>query len=407
MEFDGWAWLPWVFIVLAIFFGLGWLAARIDIKQLLTESRALPASYFKGLNFLLNEQQDKAIEAFIEVTKDNPETVELQFALGSLFRRRGETDRAIRIHQELSQRDDLPLEQRRVAHFELAQDYLKAGLLDHAERILVDLNKADPDAKIHRYLLDIYIQEKEWLKAVDAAKQLEVSAKRNYEKEIANYYCELAITEYVHGRRDQSRRYLNDALSADRKCVRANLLAGEWAAAEGRHGEALEIWKQIENQNADFLGLAAQGMFDSFKALGKSEEGLKLLRGLQSRYPTIDFLNVVYQASREQEGEEAAYELIRDEVRKTPTLIGLDKLLEAQLTHAAPDRKQDLQLMKSLVHSHATALSAYLCANCGFRAKQFYWQCPACGGWETFRPKRTAELDMAEMHLARIHLKPD
>ena len=294
-----------------------------------------------------------------------------------------------------------------MAHFELAQDYLKAGLLDHAERILVDLNKADPDAKIHRYLLDIYIQEKEWLKAVDAAKQLEVSAKRNYEKEIANYYCELAITEYVHGRRDQSRRYLNDALSADRKCVRANLLAGEWTAAEGRHAEALEIWKQIENQNADFLGLAAQGMFDSFKALGKSEEGLKLLRGLQSRYPTIDFLNVVYEASREQEGEEAAYELIRDEVRKTPTLIGLDKLLEAQITHAAPDRKQDLLLMKSLVHSHATALSAYLCASCGFRAKQFYWQCPACGGWETFRPKRTAELDMAEMHLARIHLKPD
>ncbi len=404
MEFEGWSWLPWALIALALFFGLGWLAARIDIKQLLSESRALPASYFKGLNFLLNEQQDKAIEAFIEVTKANPETVELQFALGSLFRRRGEVDRAIRIHQELAQREDLKKEQRRIAHFELAQDYLKAGLLDHAERILVDLNKADPEAKIHRYLLEIYIQEKEWLKAIDAAKQLEVSAKRDYQKEIANYYCELATTEYVHGRREQAHTYLEEALKANRKCVRANLLAGDWAAAEGRHTDAIEVWKLIENQNTDYLGLAAQGMFDSYKAVGKTADGLNLLRGLQSRYPTIDFLNVVYQATLEEIGDEAAYLLIRDEVRKTPTLVGLDKLLEAQIAHAPPERRQDLQLMKSLVHSHAAALSAYLCSSCGFRAKQFYWQCPACGGWETFPPKRTAELDMAERHLAHIHM---
>jgi lipopolysaccharide biosynthesis regulator YciM len=145
-------------------------------------------------------------------------------------------------------------------------------------------------------------------------------------------------------------------------------------------------------------------MFDSYKAVGKTADGLNLLRGLQSRYPTIDFLNVVYQATLEEIGDEAAYLLIRDEVRKTPTLVGLDKLLEAQIAHAPPERRQDLQLMKSLVHSHAAALSAYLCSSCGFRAKQFYWQCPACGGWETFPPKRTAELDMAERHLAHIHM---
>ena len=403
MEFD-WSWLPWGFLALALFFALGWLAARVDIKQLVTESKALPASYFKGLNFLLNEQQDKAIEAFIEVTKANPETVELQFALGSLFRRRGEVDRATRVHQELAQRDDLPQEQRRMAHFELAQDYLKAGLLDHAERILVDLGKVDPDAKIHRYLLDIYIQEKEWLKAIDAARLLEVSARRDYQREIANYFCELATTEYVHGRHDQARVYLAEALRANRKCVRANLLGGDWAAAEGRHAEAIETWKQVETQNPDYFGLAAQGMFASYRALGKAAEGLALLRGLQSRYPTIDFLNVVYQATLEESGEDAAYELIRDEVRKSPSLIGLDKLLDAQIAHAPADRRTDLQLMKNLVHSHAEALSVYLCTTCGFKAKQFYWHCPACGGWETFPPKRTAELDMAERHLARMHM---
>jgi lipopolysaccharide biosynthesis regulator YciM len=404
MEFEGWSWLPWAFVLAMVVFALGWVTARIDIKQLLSESRALPASYFKGLNFLLNEQQDKAIEAFIEVTKANTETVELQFALGSLFRRRGEVDRAIRVHQELSLREDLPVEQRRNAHFELAQDYLKAGLLDHAERILADLNKADPDAKVHRYLLDIYIQEREWSKAIDVAKQLEVSAKRDYQKEIANYYCELATTGYVHGQHEEARAFLDAALQANRKCVRATLLRGEWAAAEGRHEDAIEHWKQIEAQNSDCLGLAALGMFASYKTVGKAAEGLNLLKGLQSRYPSMDFLNVVYQATLEKEGEEAAYAMIRDEVRKNPSLIGLDKLLEAQIAHAPPERRNDLQLMKSLVHSHATALSAYLCSSCGFRAKQFYWHCPACGGWETFPPKRTAELDMAERHLAHLHM---
>ena len=133
-------WLPWIFLSALAFFGMGWLVARIDIKQLLSESRALPQSYFKGLNFLMTEQQDKAIEAFIEVTRQQPEAVELQFALGSLFRKRGEVDRAIRIHQNLSERADLPAEQRTAALLDLALDYQKAGLLDHAERILCDLS---------------------------------------------------------------------------------------------------------------------------------------------------------------------------------------------------------------------------------------------------------------------------
>ena len=131
-------WLPWLFLGAMAIFAMGWMVARVDVKQLLLESRALPQAYFKGLNFLLNEQQDKAIESFMEVTKANPEAVELQFALGSLFRRRGEVDRAIRVHQELSERTSLTPEQRANALIELAMDYQKAGLLEHAERILVD-----------------------------------------------------------------------------------------------------------------------------------------------------------------------------------------------------------------------------------------------------------------------------
>ncbi len=399
MEFEFW-WL----LALPVFFGMGWIAARVDLKSLLSESRALPSSYFRGLNFLLNEQPDKAIESFLQVAKENPQTVELQFALGSLFRRRGEVDRATRMHQDLMNREDLPIDERRQAAFELSQDYFKAGLLDHAEEVLAKMGESDPSPEVHRHLLDIYIQEKDWEKAIEAAKRLEVSAKRNYQKEIANYYCELAITAHIHGRHDEADAMLAKALEANRKCVRANLLRGEWLARDGKHEAALEAWKAIESQDPAYFGLAAEGMVESYKALGRPAEGLTLLRGLQHRYPGLDFLNVVYQITAEIEGDDAAYRLVRDEVRRNPTLVGLDRLIDAELARAPAERRQDLQLMKNLVHSHAQVLAVYLCENCGFKARQFFWQCPACGGWETFLPRRTAELDSPGRHLARMQI---
>jgi lipopolysaccharide biosynthesis regulator YciM len=399
MEFEFW-WL----LALPVFFGMGWIAARIDLKSLLSESRALPSSYFRGLNFLLNEQPDRAIESFLQVAKENPQTVELQFALGSLFRRRGEVDRATRMHQDLMDREDLPVEERRLAAFELSQDYFKAGLLDHAEQVLSKMGESDPSPEVHRHLLDIYIQEKDWGKAIDAAKKLEVSAKRNYQKEIANYYCELAITAHIHGRGEEAESMLQKALDVNRKCVRANLLRGEWLARDGKHEQALDAWKAIESQDPGYFGLAAEGMVESYKALGRPAEGLTLLRGLQHRYPGLDFLNVVYQITAEIEGDDAAYRLVRDEVRRNPTLVGLDRLIDAELARAPAERRQDLQLMKNLVHSHAQALAVYLCENCGFKARQFFWQCPACGGWETFLPRRTAELDSPGRHLSRMQI---
>jgi lipopolysaccharide biosynthesis regulator YciM len=399
MEFEFW-WL----LALPVFFGMGWVAARVDIKSLLSESRALPSSYFRGLNFLLKEQPDKAIESFLLVAKENPQTVELQFALGSLFRRRGEVDRAIRMHQDLVNREDLAPEQRREASLELSQDFFKAGLLEHAEQVLAKMAESDPSAEVHSALLDIYIQEKDFEKAIGAAKKLEVTAKRNYQKEIANYYCELAITAHVHARPDEAQKHLASALEANRKCVRANLLRGEWLARAGKHAEAIEAWKAVESQDPAYLGLAAEGMLESYRSMGKLGEGLALLRGLQHRYPGLDLLNVVYQATAEQEGDEAAWRLVRDEVRRNPTLVGLDRLIDAELVRAPPERRQDLQLMKNLVHSHAQALAVYLCENCGFKARQFFWQCPACGGWETFQPRRTAELESPGRHLARMQI---
>jgi lipopolysaccharide biosynthesis regulator YciM len=386
MEIDYW-WL----LALPLFFALGWLAARIDIKQLVSESRALPRSYFKGLNFLLNEQPDKAIEAFIEVVKVEPQTIELHFALGSLFRRRGETERAIRMHQNLVERADLPEQQKLDALFELAQDYLKAGLLDRAEELFARLKGSTHAEAALKYLLEIYEQEKDWQKAIDTAQQLETVTGQSHQKEIANFYCELASRALMESRPEDARPFLERALAHHRLCVRANVLLGDVEISLDRYEAAIDAWKRIETQNPDYLALVAERIIGAYKKLDKSQEGLNLLRGLLGKYPSLDVLNVVFTCILEGEGAEPAYQLVRDEMRRSPTLLGLDKLLEAQLLDAPVQRRQDLELVKNLVHQHTRTLAMYKCDNCGFRARQYYWHCPACGEWETYSPRRAEE----------------
>jgi lipopolysaccharide biosynthesis regulator YciM len=391
MEFEYW-WL----LVLPLFFVLGWLAARIDIKHLLSESRNLPRSYFKGLNFLLNEQPDKAIEAFIEVVRVDPETVELHFALGSLFRRRGVTERAIRMHKNLLDRSDLGEEQRLQALFELGQDYLRAGLLDRAEEAFLRLVDGQRRGEALKFLLEIYQQEKDWDKATAMAQRLEKETGESRARELAHFHCERAANDAARSRPDDARRSLEAALEVNRKCVRASLQLGDLDRGAGDAARAIEHWQRIESQNPAFLALAAQRMLEAYRELGRLEEGLTLLTGYLERYPSLDLLDAVFQSTLESKGPEAAYKLVRDELRRNPTLLGLDRLLEAQIVGAtAPERRHDLELVRSLVHGHTHRLARYRCESCGFRARQFYWRCPACGGWETYPPRRSEEFELA------------
>jgi lipopolysaccharide assembly protein B len=390
MEFEYW-WL----LALPLFFGLGWLAARIDIRHLVSESRALPRSYFQGLNFLLNEQPDKAIESFIEVVKVDPQTVELHFALGSLFRRRGEYDRAIRMHQNLVERADLAAEQKTAALFELAQDYLKAGILDRAEELFARLEAGPHAAEARRHLLEIYEQEKDWARAIDMARRLEHESGGSRAHELSQFLCELAATEATHSRPDAARRHLEAALEANRKCVRASLLLGDLARGAGDLEGAIAHWQRVEAQNPAYLALVAQRLHEAYRAVGRLEEGLRLLAGFLERYPSLDLLDTVFQYTLEAKGAPAAYQLVRDELRRNPTLLGLDRLLEAQIVaDAHPERRRDLELVRNLVHSHTRRLARYRCEACGFKARQFHWHCPACGGWETYPPRRTEEFDL-------------
>ncbi len=387
MEFEYW-WL----LAFPLFFALGWLAARIDIRHIVSQSRQLPESYFKGLNFLLNQQPDKAIEAFTEAAKANAETVELHFTLGGLFRRRGEVDRAIHLHQALVDRPDLGHEQRLVAQFELGQDFLKAGLLDRAEALFKALENTPHTEPALRALMEIYVQEKEWHQAIAIAKRLSAVSSHPFQIEITHFLCELAVGEAVTGNYSAARQYLEEALSGNRRNVRANVLLGDFAVAENQHEEALLIWRGVEAQQPRYLALVAAKMQTSYKALNRAAEGLALLKHFLMNYASIDLLNITYQATLEIEGMEAANQLVREELRCHPTLQGFEKLLEALLFEVPVEKRQDIQIFKTLIHLHSQRLAYYQCEACGFKARQFFWRCPACVAWETFPPRRIEEI---------------
>jgi lipopolysaccharide biosynthesis regulator YciM len=389
MEFE-----IWMLLGIPVFFGLGWLAARVDINQLVSESRSLPRGYFKGLNFLLNEQPDKAIDAFIEIVKLDPETADMHFALGNLFRRRGETERAIRVHQNLLSRPDLPTEQKVHAQYELGMDYLKAGLLDRAEETFNELVDTQYAVQARRALLEIFQREKEWRRAITAAEGLQESGAGARQKEIAQFYCELAQDALVHMQPDDAKLLLEKALHAERKSVRATMLMGDAEIAQGDVEAALKTWRRVEQQSVPHVALVAGRLMDGYRRVGRPQEGVNLLRSYLAEASSVDLLEVVFKAVIEQGGVAAAKELVVEELRRNPTLLGLDKLLEARMMDAPVEIWEELSMVKNLVHGYTQKVARYQCSHCGFKARQFYWQCPGCSRWETYPPRRTEELNV-------------
>lgn len=400
---------PWWLIFVPILFALGWIAARVDIRQMLSETRAMPDSYFKGLNFLLNEEPDRAIDAFIEVAKLDPETTELHFALGSLFRRRGEMERAIRVHQSLLSRADLPLADREHAQHEIAQDFLKAGMLDRAEQAFEIVQETRFAIPAVRALIRIYESEHDWSQAIDAVKRLRALVDEPV-PQLVHYQCERA--QAAMAAKPPDMQLANEALDAADNAVRALNRKGVGQASEARIAMLRASLARL-NQNPErervylesvlstapeYAGLVAATLLDLYRAAGRQAEGLALLRDHYSRYPELDLFNVVFRELRNQAGYTPAWTFAREALRAHPSLLGLDRLLEAELASgdaaAPPGAPQgtDLSLLRSLIHKHTQRLDRYACRVCGFQARHFYWQCPGCNSWETYEPRRLEEL---------------
>jgi lipopolysaccharide assembly protein B len=375
MDFEYW-WL----IALPLFFTLGWIAARIDIKQLLSETTSLPAAYFKGLNFLITDQHDKAIEAFTEAVQANSESLELHFALGSLFRRSGEVDRAINLHLSLLDRKELPALQREAIKAELAQDYLKAGLFDRAEELFSGLDQSRYQQPALRALLEIYVREREWHRAVKVATELERISGIPFRKEIAQYYCEMAVKSILDQDLHTARHELEMALDSNKNCVRANIMLGEMEANNKAHKVAIGFWKRIEFQNPAFLGIVAHKLLNSYREIGELEEGVNLLKQYAQTYKLPSLMAVVFEITLAEEGADSAVKMAIDELERKPSLQTLDQLLKARGLQATPNT--DNGLIQQTVRYAIGNRSAYCCEQCGFKARNFHWQCPACNAWE-------------------------
>jgi len=403
----------WWLLVLPLVFGLGWVAARFDLRQLISEQGALPRSYFKGLNFLLNEQPDQAIDAFVEVARLDPETTELHFALGALFRRRGETERAIRVHQNLATRPDLPEPEREHALYELGQDFLRAGLLDRAEESLRRLMSGPYAASAKRVLLELYEVEKEWQKAIDAARELQTLEQKDYSIQIAQFCCELAQDALQKKRPEDAVGWLRRASEENPANVRAPILLGDVAMASGDARAALGHWLGIETQDAAYLPLVADRVVKAYGTLGEQGQAIDWLRGLLKGNLAPELLDTAYRTELDVNGPEAAAALMREQLRRQPTLLALTRYFEAQAAEmqavetaaaegdavataggeaVAQDQTSEVVAIRDLLQVRTRNLARYTCRECGFRARLFYWQCPGCNRWETYAPRRSEAL---------------
>jgi lipopolysaccharide biosynthesis regulator YciM len=378
--------LQLLLIGVPVSFAFGWLASRLDLKQLKREQRETPKPYFKGLNLLLNEQQDKAIDAFIEAVQQDPQSSDLHFALGNLFRRRGEFERAVRVHEHLLNRADLSVDERQRAQHALAQDYMKAGLFDRAEAAYRALEGTPFDTEARLALLGLYERSRDWKAAADTAARLEKSGTGSFAQRISHHWCEVALEADERGDAAEAEEALRRAREIAPQAARPLALLGERHARAGRHAEALEAWNELRRRNPAAFLLVAREHARSARACGQGEAALAALKALHERQPSIDLLQAM--------------------ALLDPSPAGLQQRLAAQMAHQ-PTLSAALEVLKQpdeawqgaamagvrqAVSRAAKPLQRYRCAACGFEAQHYFWQCPGCLSWDSYPPLRIEEL---------------
>lgn len=387
MELELW-WLVLCLIFYPVFFGLGWLAARVDLRSVLKQAMAVPGNFYRALDALVEQKTDIAAQALAEVSQQQSGTVELQVTLGKLYRRRGEHDKAIRLHESVLESPDIVDDRRAQVLFELGQDFQNAGLVDRAEQIFDGLQQSNMGKLSRQVLLGIYQQDRDWQKAIEIASALSHD-EQTYQFEIAQFYCELGQLALFKSDLIAARAYVNQALSINKKCARANMILGDIEAKEGDLEAAISAWQAIEKQNPEYLSMIAERLYDAFDALGRAPEALTWLTGYSKTFPQLELVDLMYQKSLLLKGEAAAREITRDIVHRHPTLSGVYRLIEAHMNLLPAESKLDAEMMRSVVSKYAQKAMMYRCRRCNFKSQIFFWHCPACNQWESFTPNRT------------------
>ncbi len=378
MDFD----IQWLLIGLPVAFALGWVASRFDLRQLRRERQDSPRAYFKGLNLLLDEQQDKAIDAFIEAVQNDPDTSELHFALGNLFRRRGEFERAVRVHQHLLGRSDLKAAERDRAQRALAQDFMKAGLFDRAESAWQALEGTPFDGEARLALLSLYERTRDWPRAVTVARTL-AQAGGSFSSRIAHYECELAEAADAQGHAEEADAALARARRADPKAPRPMLLAGRRALHRGDAPAALAAWDALRQQHPGSFLLVAAEYAATARDCGQAQAAHAALSAALAQQPAMELLRAIESL----EPDDAPQRLPRllAHIRQHPTLSAAQGLLALPPEAWTPEAWTAL---RDAVARSAGPLQRYRCATCGFEAQHYFWQCPGCLSWDSYPPHR-------------------
>ncbi len=396
MDFE----LQWLLWALPLAFALGWVASRFDVRQGRREHKDSPKVYYKGLNLLINEQHDKAIDAFIEAVQQDPDTSDLHFALGNLFRRRGEYERAVRVHQHLLGRADLPKSDRDRAQHALAQDFMKAGLFDRAEDAYKALAGTGFDTEARLALLDLHERSRDWRAAVEVAQQLEQSGAGSFASRIAHYRCELALEADAANQPEAAEAAIAQAREAAPRDARPLVLAGERAAARGDHAEAMRLWNTLITVHPASFNLVARRYAASARAIGKGAAALERLEARYEQAPTMDLLETIASLQADAPARQAR---LLEHLREHPTMAAAQALLAPRTAATAGVSEPAAAAASGLAPAAASALydavrraakplHRYRCAACGFEAEHYFWQCPGCLGWDTYPPQRLEDL---------------
>ncbi len=383
-------------LLLPVMFGVGWLASRWDLRleNRMDERERIrqQRSTFKGLSLLLNEQPDQAIETLVKIAQLDPETIELHFSLGNLFRRRGETERAIKVHQHLANRDDLKPRDRDHAAYELGCDFLRAGLLDRAEASLNRVGQGKFAVPAKESLLEMYQVERDWKKAIIAAHELATLQGKSHQTEIAQFHCELGQEALRRKDLQEAEQSIQRALQAVPNHSRALILQGDYLMAMERPAQAIEAWSLVAESHPAYMHLLADRWMIAHTAINQVDEGLDRLCALLKTQASGELLDIVHKQLMAIRGPKAANVMLVDVMQHSPSLSALSKLAETRLAleegSANSERVLELQSILNLLRQRTTSLARYTCGNCGFRARRFYWQCPGCNHWEAYSPRR-------------------
>lgn len=369
-------------------FACGWFAARrAAVHRSGVRVSELSSDYFRGLNYLLNEEQDKAIEVFLKLAEYNSDTVETHLALGNLFRRRGEVDRAIRLHQHLVSRPGLTEAMKTVALLELGEDYMRAGLLDRAEALFCDLvamNAHAPSAL--RHLVAIYQHERDWHKAIEHARRLETMTGESEALMISQFYCELADQARQHGARADAREYLQQAFTCQSDCVRAFMLTGRLHAEAGEDVEAVDAYEAAVVADIAFVPEILPPLLQSYARTDQMQRAETFLRDILTRYHGVSPVLALAQLYEQRDGQRVAVDFLTSQLRLRPSVRGLMALIDATMDKIQGEARENFLILRDLTRKLLEGQAMYRCSRCGFGAKAHHWQCPSCKTWGSIRP---------------------